>query len=176
MPGPNPASRRDFSTLESYAAFMQATSDAIVANARDRRRALPLEPLVPMSSGYDSTAVAVLARNAGASYAMCIVSDRDGFDDSGSCPSRHLGSRPRTASSRKPVFGVTGSNRVLPDGLNAAEAPELLRVSLGLPSQPGHPPGRGRLDGPPRSRPGASPPPRTRAPGRACTCAARAWR
>jgi hypothetical protein len=46
-----------------------------------------------MSSGYDSSAVAVLARKAGAREAMCIVSDRDGLDDSAERCAQLLGYR-----------------------------------------------------------------------------------
>ena len=69
---------------------------AFIANARDTHRRHPFEPLVPMSSGYDSSAVAVLAKSAGAEDAMCIALDRDAKDDNAERVASHLGYRMHT--------------------------------------------------------------------------------
>ncbi|WP_342116000.1 hypothetical protein [Pseudoduganella sp. OTU4001] len=50
-----------FGSYEQYAAFMSERCGALLANARDRRRARPLRVLSTQSRGYDSTAVNTVA-------------------------------------------------------------------------------------------------------------------
>ncbi len=80
---PKPLPVRDFSDYPAYRSFMQDTMNAVVNNAKSDARKYPLEPIVPLSNGYDSPAVAVLAKAAGATDAFTIGIDRDGNDDSG---------------------------------------------------------------------------------------------
>ena len=53
-----------------YRARLGAVTGALIRNATDEDRATPLRPIVPMSAGYDSTAVAVLGRDAGVTEAL----------------------------------------------------------------------------------------------------------
>lgn len=59
-----------FETFDGYRSHLQRTVDAVRANAEDPRRPrrFPLLPL--LSTGYDSTAVTVLARDAGIAEAL----------------------------------------------------------------------------------------------------------
>lgn len=78
--GPGPASYDD------YAALLHQTVAAIVANAADPVRRHPYRPLAMVSQGYDSTAVAALARAAGCREAVTFLRSQsaDGYvDDSG---------------------------------------------------------------------------------------------
>ena len=94
---PKPAVR-DFSTFADYKEFLQQTVAEIVANAGDtRRRMIQFPPIATISSGHDSPAVAVLARDAGCSEALTFQrarpsSDRsDAQDDSGAEIAARLG-------------------------------------------------------------------------------------
>jgi hypothetical protein len=78
-----PRTVRDFSSFSRYVGFLETTMKLVVDNARSGDRQHPLEPLVPISNGYDSPAVAVLAKTAGARDAFTIAVDREGNDDSG---------------------------------------------------------------------------------------------
>lgn len=78
-----PRKLRDFSSFSRYVDFLQKTMKLVVDNARSGDRQRPLEPLVPLSNGYDSPAVAVLARTADVRDAFTIAMDREGNDDSG---------------------------------------------------------------------------------------------
>ncbi|WCO65850.1 hypothetical protein PO878_15205 [Iamia majanohamensis] len=67
---------RDFADLRQR---LSTTVAAVVANAGDEDRPSPLRPLVTMSSGYDATAAAVLAAEAGVSEAVTMLRrDEDG--------------------------------------------------------------------------------------------------
>lgn len=77
-----------FNDFESYEAFLRACSQRFAANAMSPLRTSILRPVTTVSSGYDSPAVAVLARDAGAIKALTIsnsrgIEDRDGESDSG---------------------------------------------------------------------------------------------
>lgn len=56
---------RAFNSWEDYIATLRQTMEALVTNAADQRRDHTYEPLVAMSTGYDSTAVAALAAPVG---------------------------------------------------------------------------------------------------------------
>jgi hypothetical protein len=78
-----PRIERDFSTFDAYYQFMQSTMNVVVANAQSPDRTVAIEPLVSLSTGYDSPTVAVWAAKAGVRNAVTFLSDRDGKDDSG---------------------------------------------------------------------------------------------
>ena len=82
---------RDFSTYAAYINFLQSTMDAVVANANHPSRRSTMSPIVPISNGYDSPTVAVLASRAGVTAAITMTSDRDGKDDSGLRIAERLG-------------------------------------------------------------------------------------
>jgi hypothetical protein len=80
---PKPRPIRDFFDFDKYQEFMQSAMHAVVTNSADPGRTFELDPLVSVSNGYDSPAVAVLASRAGVANAFTIGTDRDGKDDSG---------------------------------------------------------------------------------------------
>jgi hypothetical protein len=79
---PKPAVR-DFTDFADYKEFLQQSVSAIVANAADKRRRVNFPPIATISSGHDSPAVAVLARNAGCSEALTFQRARPSSDCSG---------------------------------------------------------------------------------------------
>lgn len=56
---------RPFDSYEEYLAALKATLASLVDNARSSARSMPLKVIPSLSSGYDSTAVAVLASELG---------------------------------------------------------------------------------------------------------------
>ena len=69
---------------------MAALADNMTAKARQ----YPYQFLGTMSSGYDSTTVATLARAAGAREVLCVDRAKTGESDSGEVAARHLGLAP----------------------------------------------------------------------------------
>jgi hypothetical protein len=82
-------------TYDDYATLLHRTVAAIVANAADGARRHPYRPLAMVSQGYDSTAVAALARDAGCREAVTFLRSRGGdagyVDDSGDAVADALG-------------------------------------------------------------------------------------
>lgn len=79
-----------FASFSDYRALLTAAAESTIANAR------PYEPIVALSSGYDSTAVASVVRQAGCArsvgFATARRSPRDGgSDDSGATTAAQLG-------------------------------------------------------------------------------------
>jgi hypothetical protein len=85
--GPAPADYR------SYRELLRGAVEDVFRNAAAPGRALRLEPLATISRGYDSTAAAVLAGEAGCREAMTFLDPRrpDPHDDSGAETARRLG-------------------------------------------------------------------------------------
>jgi hypothetical protein len=86
--GPGPA------TYDDYAALLHGTVAALVANASDGARRHPYRPLAMVSQGYDSTAVAAIARAAGCREAVTFLrshSEHGYVDDSGEAVAEALG-------------------------------------------------------------------------------------
>jgi hypothetical protein len=71
--------REPFTCYQQYAEFMRSRCGALLANARDVRRAHPLRVLSTQSRGYDTTAVNALAAPFGIDQAFTI-SDSKGKD------------------------------------------------------------------------------------------------
>ncbi|MEI7781406.1 MAG: hypothetical protein WCJ18_05705 [Planctomycetota bacterium] len=84
---------RDFSDYDQYRAFLVDTITAIAGNATDPARRQALSPKVPVSQGYDSPAVAVLAREAGCNEAISCDVVVGGETDSGVEIAEKLGYR-----------------------------------------------------------------------------------
>lgn len=85
---------RDFTSFESYEAFLMETMAAIAANARDPARRFRYDLLGTLSTGYDSTTVATIAaKAAGLSEVMTFTRGRGGSDDSGEAIAACLGLR-----------------------------------------------------------------------------------
>ena len=81
-----------FGNYRGYVDYLKATVVALVENARaeDRRRPFG-ECLTSCSSGYDSPAVAVIARHAGCREAATLTTSRGGAADSGAEVAAMLG-------------------------------------------------------------------------------------
>lgn len=81
-------------TFQEYRKFLSEASKTIVRNARAVDRDHTFRPIATISSGYDSPATAVFAREAGASRALSFEAARDVFGegkDTGAQVARHLG-------------------------------------------------------------------------------------
>jgi hypothetical protein len=79
-----PCADRQFPDFESYRLFLTKSMAAMVENLSDAARSLPFSPIATLSSGYDSSAVAVLAHAAGTRDAITFHTSRQGDDDRGS--------------------------------------------------------------------------------------------
>lgn len=82
------------SSYADYAALLHRTVAAIVANAADAARRHRYRPLAMVSQGYDSTAVAAIARAAGCREAVTFLRSGSAVgyvDDSGGAVARALG-------------------------------------------------------------------------------------
>ena len=93
-PRPKPDPPRDFSSFERYRAFLAESLAALCENLRAPARPRPLELLSTASSGYDSSAVTVLAAEAGLREVVTVDRSRYGRDDSGLFLIEHLGLTP----------------------------------------------------------------------------------
>ena len=80
QPKQEPASFEDF---QAYRDFLQQQVVAVIGNAVDDRRKVRYKPLATVSSGYDSSACAVLGRAAGCTEAVTLNTARSGESDSG---------------------------------------------------------------------------------------------
>ncbi len=89
-----PGLGRDFSTFDNYYRFLQSSLLALADNARDSHRKKQYELLSTASSGYDSSTVTVLGKQAGAKQVLCFDQARRNLDDSGEPLARHLGLEP----------------------------------------------------------------------------------
>jgi hypothetical protein len=74
-----------FQAFDDYSEFLRCTAKKLGENMRDARREHRIEPLSTISSGYDSTTAAVVARHAGCSTAATLRTARSLVprDDSG---------------------------------------------------------------------------------------------
>ena len=90
---PKPGLGRDFSTFEKYHAFMQQSMAALIANIGAASRRYSLQPMGTLSSGYDSTMIAVLAQQNGLQEVITFHQARGGEDDSGASAAKILGLR-----------------------------------------------------------------------------------
>ena len=85
--GPAPTEYR------SYHDLLASGVQQVFQNAADPARRFPYQPLASVSSGYDSTATAALAAQAGCKKAMTFIDSRldDPFEDSGADNAASLG-------------------------------------------------------------------------------------
>ncbi|HEX6049237.1 MAG TPA: hypothetical protein VFZ21_08210, partial [Gemmatimonadaceae bacterium] len=86
----------EFRDYEDYLCYLRAMVAGVAANASDAARTVPFTPLATISSGYDSPACALLARDVGASEAITFGRARPGYneeDDSGSDIAERIGLR-----------------------------------------------------------------------------------
>jgi hypothetical protein len=81
-------------SYDAYASLLEHTLGRVIENAGDPARRWRYRPLTMISQGYDSTAVAALARRVGCREAVTFLKSdsRDGYvDDSGEAIARTLG-------------------------------------------------------------------------------------
>ena len=86
----------EFSGYDHYVSFLEDIVRSVTANAMDARRGKTFSPLASISSGYDSPACALLARDVGATEAITFGRARPGYDeedDSGRQIAESLGLR-----------------------------------------------------------------------------------
>jgi hypothetical protein len=86
--------RRDFSSFGRYEQFVRENLSVLARNIADVGRKQSYRFLATASSGYDSTAIAALARTAGCEEALCIDKDRFGDMENGEQVALHLGLHP----------------------------------------------------------------------------------
>jgi hypothetical protein len=86
---------RTFPRFEDYRRFLSDSLAALFANATHPARRRPLPPLTTVSSGYDSPAVAALAREHGCRDAVTIAARIGDAEDSGREIAEQLGLRVR---------------------------------------------------------------------------------
>jgi hypothetical protein len=85
---------RDFSSFARYQQFIEENLMAMSGNITDRTRKRSYRFLATASSGYDSPAIAALARAAGCEEALCIDKDRFGDTENGEQVAAYLGLHP----------------------------------------------------------------------------------
>lgn len=88
---PKPMADRRFPSFAQYHGFLTASMTQLAANMAAKERRHPYRFLGTMSSGYDSTTVATLARAVGAREVLCFDRAKEGESDSGAVAARHLG-------------------------------------------------------------------------------------
>lgn len=86
-----PDCTRSLPDFDAYEKFLKDTMDAVAANMHAPARKRPYEMLGTLSSGYDSTMVTVLAKDAGLRDVLCFDQARKGDDDSGVPNATRLG-------------------------------------------------------------------------------------
>lgn len=112
-----PGLQRRFDCYADYRGFLSETARALGANCRDEARRNKVAGLAGISSGYDSPACAVIAREAGFTRTATIVNSTSFWrgSDSGEAIAKRLGmscqvcrSRPRHYRSEIEIFSTTG--------------------------------------------------------------------
>jgi hypothetical protein len=86
----------EFRAYDDYLKFLRGIVRSVTTNAMDAGRVKTFSPLASISSGYDSPACALLAREVGATEAVTFGQARPGYeeeDDSGRDIAEHLGLR-----------------------------------------------------------------------------------
>jgi len=80
-----------FSSFHQYVDYLQATLRKTFANGQHAARQRRYLPIATVSSGYDSPAVAAIAKNLGCHQALTLKQARGNVDDSGKEVGRYLG-------------------------------------------------------------------------------------
>jgi len=86
-----PCRERSFPDFETYREFLVSSMAALTENLSDSGRAHPFRSLAMLSSGYDSSTVAVLAHGAGCREVLSFATARNGDDDRGEGVAAALG-------------------------------------------------------------------------------------
>ncbi len=77
---------KEFSSFDDYVGFLSETTKSVHQNANARERKIFYKPLATISSGYDSPACALFAKEVGCTQAVTFTEARPGYessDDSG---------------------------------------------------------------------------------------------
>ena len=86
---------QNFTSFNSYKTYLENTTEAIFENSSDHNRSVKYRPVTTISSGYDSPAAAVLAKNIGCTEALTFSQGRGEkpgqHEDSGAMIARQLG-------------------------------------------------------------------------------------
>jgi len=85
---------RDFHSFNEYEQFLQLNFNKLFENMSDKGRIKKYQPLSTISSGYDSTAISALAKQAGCKDALCIDTDRYGNLENGDRVASYLNLNP----------------------------------------------------------------------------------
>lgn len=85
---------RDFHSFSQYEQFLQLNINKLFENMSDEGRIKKYQPLSTISSGYDSTAISALARQAGCMDVLCIDTDRYGNLENGDQVASYLNLKP----------------------------------------------------------------------------------
>ena len=88
-----PGLGRDFSSFEKYHEFLKRSMAALMNNLSSQARKFVLKPLGTLSSGYDSTTIAVLGKQYGLEEVITFQRSRGGDDDSGAAAAKRLNLR-----------------------------------------------------------------------------------
>lgn len=86
--------KRPLDDYATYHDFLLGNIVLLARNMADTKRQYPYQFLATISSGYDSPAVATLAREAGCTNALCIDKDNDGNCEGGAQIAIRLGLEP----------------------------------------------------------------------------------
>lgn len=86
-----PRENRTWRQFDEYHSFLRTCMRLVAANLADSGREHSLRMLSTLSSGYDSTAVSVLAKEAGCEEVISFDSTKRGKDDSGAAIAQALG-------------------------------------------------------------------------------------
>ncbi len=78
-----PVTERNFENFDEYQSLLIGKLKGLQRNMSASTRQLSFTPMSTCSSGYDSLAVSVLAREIGAQEAICVPQDRIDLNDSG---------------------------------------------------------------------------------------------
>jgi hypothetical protein len=88
-----PGLGRDFSSFEKYREFLQRSMAALMTNLHAKERHFLFKPMGTLSSGYDSTTVAVLGQQYGLEEVITFQQSQSGDNDGGIENAQRLGLR-----------------------------------------------------------------------------------
>ena len=89
-----PLPKRDFGNFDAYRDFLSSAMRRLVDNAASPNRQTPFDPIATISTGYDSTASAAIAAEAGVRHTISVDLGRGEVEDDGSGIARMLGMIP----------------------------------------------------------------------------------
>lgn len=83
----------NFADFGEYRSYLTDVTCAVFRNAEDSRRRFRFKPISTMSSGYDSSASAVIAKSCGCAESISLTTSNAGKEDSGRAVADALGLR-----------------------------------------------------------------------------------